>query len=248
MRYKRAFTLLELLMVMAIIAVLVTLLLPLLSNARMAAQRVSCQSNMRQLTVAIVQYAADNDGQLPYCNWNNSVDDTSQYGKGWLFATAQFRVNYSPAILNGPWGGLAHYPIEGPMTGVIWPYTQDLKVYHCPIDDPQFWFGTEWLTSYLFNGAECGYGGFGYTTPGIRLGQVNSPPTKIVLWEALEQRFMGQSNTGAVWNDGSSYPSEEVLADRHYHGANVSFYDGHVEWWSPVTWQNWVAGGNFQLN
>ena len=39
--------------------------------------------------------------------------------------------------------------------------------------------------------------------------------------------------TGAIWNDGSSYPSEEVLADRHFKGANISCFDGHVEWWDP---------------
>jgi prepilin-type N-terminal cleavage/methylation domain-containing protein/prepilin-type processing-associated H-X9-DG protein len=248
MRHKRAFTILELLMVMAIILVLVTMLLPTLGSIRMSAQRVSCQSNMRQLTGAIFAYAADNDGQLPYCNWNNSVDDNSQYCKGWLFATAQYRVGYSLAILNGPWLGLPHYPQEGAMTGTIWPYVHDLLVYHCPIDNPQFWTGTEWLTSYLFNGAECGYGGMGYSTPGLKLGQVKQTTTGVVLWEALEQRYEGQSNTGAVWNDGSSNPSEEVLADRHFQGANLSFYDGHVEWWAPSTWSTWVASGKFALN
>jgi prepilin-type processing-associated H-X9-DG protein len=150
--------------------------------------------------------------------------------------------------LNGPWGGLAHYPIEGPMTGCIWPYTQSLKPYHCPIDNPDFWVGTEWLTSYLYNGAECAYGGMGYGSPGLQLSRIKIPATGVLLWEAQEQRFENQEFTGAVWNDGSSNPSEEVLSDRHFHGANVSFYDGHVEWWDPSHWSNWVAKGQFQLN
>jgi prepilin-type processing-associated H-X9-DG protein len=39
---------------------------------------------------------------------------------------------------------------------------------------------------------------------------------------------------GSAWNDGSSYPSEEHITNRHYKGANLLFFDGHVEWWFPV--------------
>jgi prepilin-type processing-associated H-X9-DG protein/prepilin-type N-terminal cleavage/methylation domain-containing protein len=247
-RRRFAFTIIELLVVVTVIAVLISILLPAVNKIQMATGQTICLSNVRILTAGILAYTTDHDSQLPYCNWNNSVDDNSQYDKGWLFATAQYRVGYSPASVNGAWGGLPHYPSEGVVTGVIWPYINSYKPYHCPIDNPDFWTGTEWLTSYLFNGAECDYGsnyGNGYTSPGIQLRRVVSPRTKVVLWEALEQRFEGQSFTGAVWNDGSSYPSEEVLADRHYKGANVSFYDGHVEWWSATTWTNWVASGDF---
>ena len=34
------------------------------------------------------------------------------------------------------------------------------------------------------------------------------------------------------FNDGSSYPDEEALSDRHYRGANVAIFDGHVEWYN----------------
>ena len=61
------FTLIELLVVIAIIAVLAALLLPVLSRAKGAAQGAQCASNVRQLIVAWLLYADDNNGQLP-CN------------------------------------------------------------------------------------------------------------------------------------------------------------------------------------
>ncbi len=62
---QQAFTLVELLVVMGIIAVLVGLLLPSLRNARFAAERILCSSNMRQLGLAIQMYATNNRGYFP---------------------------------------------------------------------------------------------------------------------------------------------------------------------------------------
>ena len=70
--------------------------------------------------------------------------------------------------------------------------------------------------------------------------QVDSITDDVLLWEALEQTYQNQTLTGAVWNDGSSYPTEEVLSARHRKGANLLFLDSHVEWWEPSTWKGWV--------
>ena len=62
---QRAFTLVELLVVVSIIAMLIAILLPALQNAREAAYRATCMSNQRQLLIAATNYAMDYKGQLP---------------------------------------------------------------------------------------------------------------------------------------------------------------------------------------
>ena len=62
---RRAFTLVELLVVIGIIAVLISILLPTLSKAREQAHRAQCLSNQKQIVTAIIMYAGENKGTLP---------------------------------------------------------------------------------------------------------------------------------------------------------------------------------------
>jgi prepilin-type N-terminal cleavage/methylation domain-containing protein/prepilin-type processing-associated H-X9-DG protein len=61
----RAFTLVELLVVIGIISVLIAVLLPALGKARESARQVQCLSNMRQISVAIISFATDHNGVMP---------------------------------------------------------------------------------------------------------------------------------------------------------------------------------------
>ena len=122
MRKGKAFTLVELLVVIAVIALLMALLIPVLRSARERAQRMVCLSNLRQLTLAWIAYAEDHDGKLV----NGSTFRQAVVGTDGVRERSQ------------PWLGLAfRFPasrsalIESPHKGALWPYLRNIDVYRC---------------------------------------------------------------------------------------------------------------------
>jgi len=73
--YAAGFTLVELLVVIGIIALLAALLMPVLSNARREAQRVSCESNLGQLGKAMQMYVGEHGGRYPRMSVRPSMND-----------------------------------------------------------------------------------------------------------------------------------------------------------------------------
>ena len=73
--FKNSFTLIELLIVIAIIGILASLLLPALGQARKSAQATICISNSKQLALAITSYTDDNDDYYPRYGGNICWDD-----------------------------------------------------------------------------------------------------------------------------------------------------------------------------
>ena len=76
----KAFTLVELLVVISIIAILLAILIPALNKARQQAKKVVCSSNMRQMGVALQCYFQDNECHLP-AGHSCNINDPNQY---WL--------------------------------------------------------------------------------------------------------------------------------------------------------------------
>src|ERR1044071_7410166 len=70
---KSAFTLIELLIVIAIIALLAAILFPVFARARENARRASCQSNLKQLALGITQYTQDYDESFPISTTNTAT-------------------------------------------------------------------------------------------------------------------------------------------------------------------------------
>lgn len=99
---KQGFTLIELLVVIAIIAILAAILFPVFTRARESAKRTACLSNLKQLGVAMMMYAQDNNDHYPPTNIYN-----------WPF---------------GDWND--DRPALGPR--LLEPYIKNSKIFFCP--------------------------------------------------------------------------------------------------------------------
>ena len=206
----RGFSLVELLVVVAIIVVLLALLFPGVRRVKDKALQVVCQSNMRQIMASTTTFCADNDGNLPGPNWGWS-------GQGWLYSN----------------GRMDSY--EDMQTGQLWSYIGNIGTYRCPADGtprpdqifsvPNRPRNSRMITSYCSNGSWIAYGRRSLdNATGLwntdSLSQFRGDD--ILYWEAWEIK------AGGWWWDGSNYPHEGVTY-RHGQQATVACADGRVE-------------------
>jgi len=91
MKKSQGFTLIELLVVIAIIAILAAILFPVFAKVREKARQASCQSNLKQLSLAMLQYTQDNDEKFPFGSQGNVYDPFAQHwGRGWAGHVYQY--------------------------------------------------------------------------------------------------------------------------------------------------------------
>jgi prepilin-type N-terminal cleavage/methylation domain-containing protein/prepilin-type processing-associated H-X9-DG protein len=108
---QHGFTLIELLVVIAIIAILMAILMPALHRAREQGKRTVCLNNLRQLTLAWIMYADDNDGKICAANIGHS-------DYGWVAP-----MDVSDTIES---------QIAAMQRGMLYNYCSNLKLYKCP--------------------------------------------------------------------------------------------------------------------
>lgn len=130
--HATAFTLIELLTVIAILGVLAAILFPVFSQAKASSQTSVCLSNMRQLGTAFAIYITDFDGVYapPYGNrYPNSAWVLS--GNSPLVGTTSPPCPYATDTTDICY-------VADPTRGSLWPYTLDEKVYKCPTVETGF--------------------------------------------------------------------------------------------------------------
>ncbi len=115
-RTTHGFTLVELLVVIAVISILAALLFPALNAARNNSKKAVCLSNLKQLGSAIALYVSDYDEELPYAADNDSA----------LIFKYQL-INYSAAQQ-------AFYRTAGRFSDEIQPYLKSQAIFYCPMD------------------------------------------------------------------------------------------------------------------
>jgi prepilin-type N-terminal cleavage/methylation domain-containing protein/prepilin-type processing-associated H-X9-DG protein len=167
MRYYRGFTLIELLVVVAIIAILAAILFPVFAQAREKARQASCMSNVKQMGLAVMQYAQDWDechpgvwfGPVSAAPWSQPSNDTLFYK--WMDA--------------------------------VYPYVKNEQVFNCPSDgvNKKYVFRnrdkSNGYGSYAMSQAYYGYGDR-FTPPTSDYNQFVSAGVPFVMRQAMIQR------------------------------------------------------------
>lgn len=216
---SRAFTLVELLLVIAIIGILAALLLPALSRAKSQASKATDINNLKQIMVALVVYSSDQRDVLPPPNWDNGGFSGPQgTNAGWLYTPN--RTGFGD-----------YYQIE---TSLLWPTLGSTKLYACPSDyleqarfsgqNQQVQQRDQRLSSYAMNGAIIGYNAMTYPP----VGMAAMKPTDCAFWETDETE-------PANFNDGANYPAEGV-SGRHLKGGIQAAFDGSVDYVELDQW------------
>jgi len=220
-----AFTLVELLVVIGIIAILIALLLPALNKARDQANTLACQSNMRQVGILTANYVADNNGWLPFCSYS-APDGLASQNTIWqaYIAANSPTDNADPANANP--------------TAI--PFNCNSLLLICPGTVSEYFTGTglayasdvdtKGVTTYFVavSTEVCVRDDAQYGIPGRKISQFHRTSQIMLACDNYGRPILGQEGN---WAGGGS--GAQNVRFRHNRGQNINlvFLDGHAESW-----------------
>jgi type II secretory pathway pseudopilin PulG len=203
----------ELLLVIAIIAILAALLLPALSAAKEQSRRATCINNLKQLALSSQMYTADNDGRLV-----ENTPLTQSSSNLWVMGNMKVATDATnQSIIR---------------QGKFFPYASQLPVYWCP-SDPSRSNGVPRVRSYSMNGwlgsryMETTYHLEGYRTFVRDTELAAAGPAGI--WTLIDEHEASIDDAWFLVTMDDSAPFASYPANRHERAYVWNFADGHAE-------------------
>ncbi len=212
-KWRTGFTLIELLVVIAIIAILAAILFPVFARARENARRSSCQSNLKQIGLGIMQYTQDYDEMMPARAHNQGPAAP----RNWINMLQPYVKSYQ----------LFQCPSNTRNTAGMGDDSTGLSKVSYAVN----------ATENANDGG--GIFTFNNVVPPIALAAIQNPATTISTFDAntgssdfiiVKSYFGDQANSG-VWGGGTN----TALFAGHLSTQNFLFADGHVKSLRPLT-------------
>jgi len=241
---SRAFTLIELLVVIAIIAILAAILFPVFAQAKEAAKRTSCLSNLKQMGTATYLYVNDYDDQVFAHRYNCGANASNNYGA----------VEVCPSYLDGNGNLLPTAPDQSKINSpvnmrmfwvyTLFPYTKNYTMFMCPDAVNGFYPGSGGSVSFTKgDGAQNGLNYGGQNSYGMNNG-----------WMSPAASSNGGSATSAHYNVGS----KDRQYDTHHgfrllgcrtrrHELNWAYRMCEPDRWR-LSWNRWNECGVLPIN